>query len=187
MKYSINHEHEDHILVVVLEGDLDLGDFKTMLDEVGSTILETNCYDLLVDVTPLKVNLSFLDLTALPGMMLSVIGDGKGGAHQGGMVFRDGVYDLISECRIDSDWDENDYQTALHAAVRTEAGKSYEISGRVLSLIPLRNRRTSPDGVELNTRITEGFTEYKCNGQVGYGMSEYLDQIVDGKPTGALR
>jgi hypothetical protein len=24
--------------------------------------------------------------------------------------------------------------------------------------------------------------EYRCNGQVGYGLSEYLDQIVDGKP-----
>jgi hypothetical protein len=25
-------------------------------------------------------------------------------------------------------------------------------------------------------------TEYRCNGKVGYGLSEYLDQIVDGKP-----
>jgi hypothetical protein len=25
-------------------------------------------------------------------------------------------------------------------------------------------------------------TEYRCNGMVGYGLSEYLDQIVDGKP-----
>jgi len=49
----------------------------------------------------------------------------------------------------------------------------------------LRNRRTTPDGKELTTRITEGMTEYRCNGQVGYGLSEYLDQIVDGRPTGA--
>lgn len=27
-------------------------------------------------------------------------------------------------------------------------------------------------------------TEYRCNGMTGYGLSEYLDQIVDGKPTG---
>jgi hypothetical protein len=27
-------------------------------------------------------------------------------------------------------------------------------------------------------------TEYRCNGMVGYGLSEYLDQIVDGKPNG---
>jgi len=28
-------------------------------------------------------------------------------------------------------------------------------------------------------------TEYLCEGRVGYGLSEYLDQIVDGRPTGA--
>jgi hypothetical protein len=27
-------------------------------------------------------------------------------------------------------------------------------------------------------------TEYTYNGIVGYGMSEYLDQVVDGKPIG---
>jgi hypothetical protein len=69
--------------------------------------------------------------------------------------------------------------------VKTESGEAYNVEGRVLSLIPLRNRRKTPDGRELATRITEGFTEYTCNGHVGYGMSEYLDQIVNGKPTGA--
>lgn len=118
------------------------------------------------------------------GMMLSVIGDGKGGARQGGMVFRDGQYDLIDECRIESDWDERGYQTALCAQVKTKGGKEYEVTGRVMSLIPLRNRRTTPDGTELQTRITEGMTEYRCGDLVGYGLSEYLDQIVDGRPNG---
>ncbi|MDP1554103.1 MAG: hypothetical protein Q8L84_01480, partial [Hyphomonas sp.] len=58
--------------------------------------------------------------------------------------------------------------------------------GKVLSLIPLRNRRTTPDGAELTTRITEAMTEYHCDGKVGYGMSEYLDQIIDGRPMGRL-
>jgi len=53
-----------------------------------------------------------------------------------------------------------------------------------MSLIPLRNRRRTPDGEELMTRITEGMTEYRCDGEVGYGLSEYLDQIVDGEPVG---
>ncbi|MCA3744946.1 MAG: hypothetical protein IM672_01335, partial [Phenylobacterium sp.] len=118
------------------------------------------------------------------GMMLSVIGDGKGGDRQGGMVFRDGIYDLIKECRIESDWDEHGYQTHLRAEVKTEAGKSYSVTGRVMSLIPLRNRRTTPDGAELQTRITEGMTEYRCGDLVGYGLSEYLDQIIDGQPNG---
>jgi len=118
------------------------------------------------------------------GMMLSVIGDGKGGARQGGMVFRDGIYDLIEECVIDSQWDGNGYQTELKAHVKTEGGKVYAVTGKVMSLIPLRNRRTTPDGVELQTRITEGMTEYRCGDLVGYGLSEYLDQIVDGQPNG---
>lgn len=118
------------------------------------------------------------------GMMLSVIGDGAGGVRQGGMVFRDGIYDLITECAIESDWDERGYQTDLRARVKTEAGKAYEVTGRVISLIPLRNRRTTADGTELQTRITEGMTEYRCGDLVGYGLSEYLDQIVDGQPNG---
>ncbi|HVZ70451.1 MAG TPA: hypothetical protein VG891_13395 [Rhizomicrobium sp.] len=118
------------------------------------------------------------------GMMLSIVAGSEGKPREGGMVFKDGKYDLITECRIDSDWDENWYQTALRARVKTESGASYEVTGKVLSLIPLRNRRTAPDGQELVTRITEGMTEYRCNGMTGYGLSEYLDQIVDGKPTG---
>ncbi len=118
------------------------------------------------------------------GMMLSIVAGTEGAARQGGMVFKDGRYDLITECAIDTDWDENWYQTALRAKVKTESGARYDVSGKVLSLIPLRNRRRTPDGELLNTRITEGMTEYTCNGLTGYGLSEYLDQIVDGKPSG---
>ena len=50
----------------------------------------------------------------------------------------------------------------------------------MLNLIPLRNRR---DG--RITRISEGMTEWTLSdGRVGYGLSEYLDQIVDGRPVG---
>jgi hypothetical protein len=27
-------------------------------------------------------------------------------------------------------------------------------------------------------------TEWRCDGKVGFGLSEYLDQIVDGQPVG---
>jgi hypothetical protein len=118
------------------------------------------------------------------GMMLSTIGDGQGGVRQGGMVFRDGRYDLITECRIDSDWDADGYQTALRSHIKTESGQTYDVTGEVMSLIPLRNRRTAADGTELTTRITEGMTRYRCGELVGYGLSEYLDQIVDGQPNG---
>ena len=54
----------------------------------------------------------------------------------------------------------------------------------LISLIPLRNRRTTPDGDQLHTRITEAMTRFECGGHTGIGMSEYLDQIVDGRPVG---
>ena len=47
-----------------------------------------------------------------------------------------------------------------------------------------KNRRNTPDGEKLVTRITEGMTEYTYKGIVGYGMSEYLDQVIDDKPIG---
>ena len=119
-------------------------------------------------------------------MMFTVIGDGAGGAKGSGMVFRDGVYDLIDSCTLESEWDEHGYQTAMVAQVGTVSGESYAVSGKVLSLIPLRNRRVAPDGTELQTRITEGMTEYRCGDRVGFGMSEYLDQIIDGQPNGRV-
>jgi hypothetical protein len=118
------------------------------------------------------------------GMMLSIVAGAEGAPRQGGMVFKDGVYDLINTCEIRSDWDERGYQTALRAKVTTRSGAAYEVEGKVLSLIPLRHRRTASDGGELVTRITEGMTEYRCDDKVGYGLSEYLDQIEDGQPVG---
>jgi hypothetical protein len=118
-------------------------------------------------------------------MMISLVANEEGQVRQGGMVLKDGVYDLIKEASIESDWDGDGYQTALRSKIKTESGAEYQVEGEVLSLIPLRNRRTTPDGKELTTRITEGMTEYRCDGKVGYGLSEYLDQIVDGRPTGA--
>jgi hypothetical protein len=118
-------------------------------------------------------------------MMISLVADEKNNVRQGGMVLKNGAYDLIVEATMESDWDENGYQTALRSQVRTESGVEYDIEGRVLSMIPLRNKRKTADGNELITRITEGMTEYRCLGKVGYGLSEYLDQIVDGRPSGA--
>jgi len=37
---------------------------------------------------------------------------------------------------------------------------------------------------QLHTRIAESMTEYRCGNRIGYGMSEYLDQIVDGEAVG---
>jgi hypothetical protein len=117
------------------------------------------------------------------GMMISIIGGDDGTVRRSGMVLRDGAYAMIHDARIESEWDAHWYQTRFRAWAKTDE-REYEVAGRVLSMIPLRNRRTRADGTELLTRITEGMTEYTCGGKTGYGMSEYLDQIVDGRPVG---
>jgi len=77
--------------------------------------------------------------------------------------------------------------TGLLRSSRSE--KEWKFSGEVMDLIPLRNRRQDPEGNWLMTRISEGMTRWtvesgEFEGQVGYGLSEYLDQIIDDAPVG---
>ena len=118
-------------------------------------------------------------------MMISLISKDGVTAAGGGMVLHDDTYHLIKSVEIDSVWDDDWYQKSLEARISTD-DRNYEIKGEVESLIPLRNQRTTPDGKQLFTRITEGLTHYECDGMTGWGMSEYLDQIVDGIPIGAV-
>ncbi len=105
------------------------------------------------------------------GMVLD--GEGPGGRR----------YVETTDVRIESTYDADDCAVAQRVHLRT-AEREYVVEGRALSLLPLRNRRTTDDGRELRTRITEAMTEFRCDGAVGYGMSEYLDQIVGGVPAG---
>jgi hypothetical protein len=117
-------------------------------------------------------------------MMVSLISKNGISATGGGMVLHENTYHLIQSVEIDSVWDDDWYQKSLKARVST-AERTYEVSGEIESLIPLRNQRTTPDGEQLLTRITEGLTRFECDGLTGWGISEYLDQVIDGMPIGA--
>ncbi|MDX6743541.1 hypothetical protein [Actinocorallia sp. A-T 12471] len=121
------------------------------------------------------------------GFVASVIARRDGSRTVGGVVFREGRYEQIHDVRLRTVWHEqNATQTALSLTLATDEG-SYEVEGSVLSMVPLRNRRTDADGSPLTTRIAEGLTEWRCPAlaeQPGGGMSEYLDQIIDGAPVG---
>ena len=125
-------------------------------------------------------------------MMLSVIDRGirdDGSARTpsaSGMVLVGNEYHRVTDCRIEADWNEAGEQTAMRCWAQTDE-REYEVTGEVLSMIPLRSRRTTPDGNQLHTRITEAMTRYECDGHVGLGMSEFLDQVVDGWPIGVPR
>ena len=122
-------------------------------------------------------------------MNITVVQMASGKHFVWGMVHdsRDGTvpgYDLIESCELVSTLDDKDQAQAQTAKIRTEAGREYTVTGKALSLIPLRNRRQTDQGEWRVTRITEAMSRFECDGEVGYGMSEYLDQIVDGVPVG---
>ncbi len=125
------------------------------------------------------------------GMMLSRIARQDGPGTRGGFVWDGTDLRPVTDVQVRTDWDGPDsYHRRVHATFTT-AGASgpevRELTGDVLNLIPLRNRR---DGHV--TRISEGLTRWTLDRALGadpdactgHGLSEYLDQIIDGTPVG---
>jgi hypothetical protein len=89
-----------------------------------------------------------------------------------GFVFKDGENHYVNTLELHTERaGEGQYHQQINATLHTTAG-DFVITGKVLAMLPLRNRR---DGKV--TRIAEGMTEWSCGEHVGYGLSEYLDQI----------
>jgi hypothetical protein len=119
------------------------------------------------------------------GFMLSIIASREASPRRGGIIFADGAYHPVKHCSIETGWRGDDHYHETITAVAATEEREYRIAGTVKSLIPLRNRRTAPDGERMVTRISEGMTEWRVEGVgTGYGLSEYLDQIVGGVPVG---
>jgi hypothetical protein len=119
------------------------------------------------------------------GFMGSRIARKDGPGTRGGFVWDGESLHLCDGFELSTDWQgEDSYHQSIRATLRSH-DKEWKADGRVLSLIPLRNRRHTPDGDLLVTRISEGLTEWTlADGRVGYGLSEYLDQLIDGVPVG---
>ncbi|MEJ7583398.1 MAG: hypothetical protein WKF43_04765 [Acidimicrobiales bacterium] len=114
------------------------------------------------------------------GFMLSRIARADGPGTRGGFVWEDGALHLCQHAEITTAWTGADsYHDEVALGLRS-GDREWRGTGRVLNLIPLRNRREGRV-----TRISEGLTEWTLDdGRVGYGLSEYLDQIIDGQPVG---
>lgn len=120
---------------------------------------------------------------------VSIVTMANGRQNVWGMVYdtrNDGPaeYDLIEVGEMSSQLDEFDQAQSQQMQITTVSGRQYLIKGQSLALIPLRNRRQTDSGEWRNTRITEAMSRFECDGLIGYGMAEYLDQMVDGKPVG---
>jgi len=119
------------------------------------------------------------------GFMGSRIARRDGSGTRGGFVWTDGALQVCRDFRIRSTWEgDARYHATVEAELVTDE-RTWVVRGSVLRLIPLRNRRADQNGDELVTRISEGLTRWTLeDGRTGYGLSEYLDQIVDGSPVG---
>jgi hypothetical protein len=106
-------------------------------------------------------------------------------------VWEDGSLYLCDDVELTTEYEGDDaYHRRIDGRLRSSRSeREWTFAGEVLNLIPLRNRRRDPaagdDAPWLHTRISEGMTRWTmADGRVGYGLSEYLDQIVDGQPVG---
>lgn len=115
------------------------------------------------------------------GVLLSVNGRQGDKPVVHGNVFANGRLNLIHEISVESEFDSNYYQKSLVARFRTD-DREYVMEGKVVALIPLRHLRNLPNGEKSFAVLTEGLTQYTCDGRVSYGMSEYFDLIEDGRP-----
>jgi hypothetical protein len=121
------------------------------------------------------------------GFMGSYVAKRTGLGSQGGFVWEQGKLHLIDDVEITTDWRHEDkFHDRVHLTLNSSrSNRSWKIEGEAFNLIPLRNRRTTPEGDELLTRISEGMTRWTMpDGTIGYGLSEYLDQIIDNMPVG---
>src|SRR6266508_2199400 len=119
------------------------------------------------------------------GFMGSRIARKDGPGTRGGFVWDGDGLQLCDDFQIATEWEDDEhYHRRITATLRSK-DQQWKVQGRVLSLIPLRNRRPDSEGNMLVTRISEGMTEWTlADGRVGYGLSEYLDQIIEGEPVG---
>ena len=99
-----------------------------------------------------------------------------------GVLLVDGRYEEIVDMDLATQWSEQAGSGRVRIGVRT-ANRKAVIDGDIITLAPLRNRRKA-DGETLESRIAEGFTRFRWDGRQGYGMTEYIERIEDGKLAG---
>ena len=126
------------------------------------------------------------------GFMASRIAHKDGPGTRGGFVWENGTMHLCDHVEVSTEFVGDDsYHSRISGVLRSSrSGRQWRFTGEVMDLIPLRNRKQDPEGNWLVTRISEGMTRWTLEGAVdrgvavGYGLSEYLDQIIGDQPVG---
>jgi len=107
------------------------------------------------------------------GAMVSIIRRDPTSERMHGVVVRGDSLVPLASARVTAEYEDGGlFHRRVLAQLETVTGEHLEITGRVVSFIPLRNRR---DGMV--THIGEGMTEWRCGDRIGYGLSEFLRQV----------
>jgi len=109
------------------------------------------------------------------GGMASVTVNRDGSRHPGGFIARKDKPTLnVRDVEIETEFaGEQKLHDTLKATIQADGSdEPIVITGKVVSMIPLRNRRAG-----VTTRIAEGMTEWRWGDKVGYGLAEYLDHL----------
>ncbi len=105
------------------------------------------------------------------GAMVSVIQrEADDEPRRAGVIVRGEELEPLAWADVSAEYEEGElFHRRVHARLRTQSGQELEVSGEVRSFVPLRNRRGG-----VTTYIGEGMTEWRLDGQRGYGLSEFL-------------
>ncbi len=109
------------------------------------------------------------------GAMATITVNRDGSEHPGGFIARKGQPNInIVKVNVETEFTgEQKLHDRIKVTCNSEQGdEPIVITGKVISMIPLRNRR---EGIV--TRIAEGMTEWRWGDKVGYGLAEYLDHL----------
>jgi hypothetical protein len=105
-------------------------------------------------------------------LLASEIGTPDGGAAAGGWIQRDGAGAPVVACASETEYDPDlGCQRRFTVLARDALGREARLEGHAVAVAPLRQRR---DG--RLTRVNEGLTRLRWDGQEGLGVSEYLIQ-----------
>ena len=116
------------------------------------------------------------------GLMLLKIANRDGQVRRGGVLQVDHDYEEIQDLDLFNEWTAARDPVRFVLTVRTARRKAV-IRGEILNCAPLRNRREE-NGEMLESRIAECFTRLEWDGRTGYGMTEYVERLIDGIPAG---